>query len=171
MLHLAASTGERAVEQALIRRCSSGARRFDYATGQGELAQPAEPSGPPELHHRRARPQAAYDALLLAAGGECVSAGAQVHAPEMGHAAGYGAAVGVEAADGGRRARPRRARLAPAGTTRRYFLVVSEVLELEAAGRKERRVERLRRASQAAAPARPSRRWTPGAGATDGAAT
>ena len=64
VLHLAASTGERAVEQALSALLEIG-DAFDYAAVKA-LAQPAEPSVPqlhigvPDLRH--------YDALLLAGG-------------------------------------------------------------------------------------------------------
>ncbi len=65
VLHLAASTGERAVEQALSALLDRG-EAFDYAAVKA-LAQPVEPSvpvihiGAPDLRH--------YD-VLLAAGGE-----------------------------------------------------------------------------------------------------
>jgi hypothetical protein len=66
VLHLAASTGERAVEQALSALLERG-EAVDYATVKA-LAQPAEPAVP-ELHIG-VPDLGRYDALLLAAGGE-----------------------------------------------------------------------------------------------------
>ena len=66
VLHLAASTGERAVEQGLSALLERG-EAFDYATVRA-LAQPAQPAVP-ELHIG-VPDLGRYDALLLAAGGE-----------------------------------------------------------------------------------------------------
>ncbi len=66
VLHLAASTGERAVEQALSALLERG-EAFDYASVKA-LAHPAEPAVP-ELHIG-VPDLGRYDALLLAAGGE-----------------------------------------------------------------------------------------------------